>query len=176
MADKEIELKRGLRDVYFESTESSLVIGDVGRLIYRGYEIHDLAEHASFEEVMHLMLVKHLPTRAELDEFDATLRSNRAVPQEVLEIIERAKGGHPMDVLRTAISALAAFDPDVDDISHEATLRKGLKITAQTPTIVAAHHRIRSGQDPIPPIPLSPTQQTSSTCSSASAPTTRLPA
>ena len=151
MAEKEIELKRGLRDVYFESTESSLVIGDVGRLIYRGYEIHDLAEHASFEEVMHLMLVKHLPTRAELDEFDRTLRSNRAVPQEVLEIIKGVKGGHPMDVLRTAISALAAFEPDVDDISHEATLHKGMKITAQTPTIVAAHHRIRTGKDPIPP-------------------------
>ncbi|MDE2837334.1 MAG: citrate (Si)-synthase [Chloroflexota bacterium] len=151
MAQKEIELKRGLRDVYFESTESSLVIGDVGRLIYRGYEIHDLAEHASFEEVVHLMLEKRLPTRAELDEFDATLRSNRAVPQEVLEVIERVKDAHPMDVLRTAISALAASDPEVDDISHEATLRKGLRITAQTPTIVAAHHRIRSGNAPIPP-------------------------
>lgn len=151
MAQKEIELKRGLRDVYFESTESSLVIGDVGRLIYRGYEIHDLAEHASFEEVMHLMLVKHLPTRAELDEFDGTLRSNRAVPQEVLEIIERVKDAHPMDVLRTGISALAAFDPEVDDISHEATLRKGLRITAQAPTIIAAHHRIRTGQAPISP-------------------------
>ena len=151
MAQKEIELKRGLRDVYFESTESSLVIGDVGRLIYRGYEIHDLAEHASFEEVMHLMLVKHLPTRAELDEFDSTLRSSRAVPQEVLEVIERVKDAHPMDVLRTCISALAAFDPEVDDISHEATLRKGLRITAQTPTIIAAHHRIRSGQAPISP-------------------------
>ena len=151
MAENEIELKRGLRDVYFESTESSLVIGDVGRLIYRGYEIHDLAEHASFEEVMHLMLVKRLPTQAELDEFDSTLRSNRAVSQEVLEIIERVKDAHPMDVLRTAISALAAFDPEVDDISHEATLRKGLRITAQTPTIVAAHHRIRSGNAPISP-------------------------
>ncbi len=151
MAENEIELKRGLRDVYFESTESSLVIGDVGRLIYRGYEIHDLAEHASFEEVMHLMLVKRLPTQAELDEFDGTLRSNRAVPQEVLEIIERVKDAHPMDVLRTAISALAASDPEVDDISHEATLRKGLRITAQTPTIVAAHHRIRSGNAPISP-------------------------
>ena len=100
---------------------------------------------------MHLMLVKRLPTQAELDEFDSTLRSNRAVSQEVLEIIERVKDAHPMDVLRTAISALAAFDPEVDDISHEATLRKGLRITAQTPTIVAAHHRIRSGNAPISP-------------------------
>ena len=151
MAQKEIELKRGLRDVYFESTESSLVIGDVGRLIYRGYEIHDLAEHASFEEVMHLMLVKRLPTRAELDAFNAELCRSREVPREVLDIIERVKGGHPMDVLRTAVSALAAFEPDVDDVSHEATLRKGMKITAQTPTIVAAHHRIRSGKEPIAP-------------------------
>ena len=123
----------------------------MGRLIYRGYEIHDLAEHASFEEVMHLMLVKRLPTRAELDAFNTELCQNREVPQEVLAIIERVKGGHPMDVLRTAVSALAAFEPDVDDVSHESTLRKGMKITAQTPTIVAAHHRIRSGKEPISP-------------------------
>lgn len=156
MAEQEVELKRGLRDVYFESTESSLVIGSVGRLIYRGYDIHDLAEQATFEEVVHLMLEKRLPTRAELDAFSATLRQCREIPPEVAQIIERIKGGHPMDVLRTAVSALAAFEPDVDAVSPEATLRKGVRITAQTPTIVAAHHRIRSGQSPVPPDPSLP--------------------
>ena len=156
MAEQEIELKRGLRDVYFESTESSLVIGSVGRLIYRGYDIHDLAEQATFEEVVHLMLEKRLPTQAELDAFSASLRQRREIPSEVAAIIERTKGGHPMDVLRTAVSALAAFEPDVDDVSHEATLRKGVTLTAQTPTIIAAHHRIRGGLPPVPPDPSLP--------------------
>lgn len=156
MAEQEIELKRGLRDVYFESTESSLVIGSVGRLIYRGYDIHDLAEQATFEEVVHLMLEKRLPTQAELDAFSASLRQRREIPSEVAAIIERTKGGHPMDVLRTAVSALAAFESDVDDVSHEATLRKGVTLTAQTPTIIAAHHRIRGGLPPVPPDPSLP--------------------
>lgn len=153
MVQQGVELKRGLRDVYFESTESSFVIGDVGRLIYRGYDIHDLAEQATFEEVMHLMMKGQLPTRAELDEFDAELRSCREIPAEIVEIISRIQTGHPMDVLRTAVSALASFAPDASDISHEATLRKGMRISAQVPTIVAAHHRLRNGQAPINPDP-----------------------
>ena len=151
MVQQQVEIKRGLRDVYFESTKSSFVIGDIGRLIYRGYDIHDLAEKATFEEVVYLMLKGELPTMSQLDEFDATLRGCRAIPDEVIAIIEQMKGGHPMDVLRTAVSALAGFAPDVDDVSHEGTLRKGIRITAQVPTIVAAHHQIRTGNRPIVP-------------------------
>ena len=151
MVQQQVEIKRGLRDVYFESTKSSFVIGDIGRLIYRGYDIHDLAEKATFEEVVYLMLKGELPTMSQLDEFDATLRGCRAIPDEVIAIIEQMKGGHPMDVLRTAVSALAGFAPDVDDVSHEGTLRKGIRITAQVPTIVAAHHQIRTGNRPIAP-------------------------
>ena len=156
MVQQGVELKRGLRDVYFESTESSFVIGDVGRLIYRGYDIHDLAEQATFEEVMHLMMKGRLPTGSELNEFDAALRSCREIPAELVEIISRIETGHPMDVLRTAVSALAAFDPDADDISHEATLRKGMRVSAQVPTIVAAHHRLRNGHAPLDPDPSLP--------------------
>ncbi|MBL75349.1 MAG: citrate (Si)-synthase [Chloroflexi bacterium] len=151
MVHQDVELKRGLRDVYFESTESSFVIGDVGRLIYRGYDIHDLAENASFEEVVHLMMVGHLPNKSELEQFDNSLRQSRSIPNEVIQVIDHIKNGHPMDVLRTAVSSLAAFESDVDDTAHDATLRKGMKITAQVPTIVAAHHRIRSGLSPIDP-------------------------
>ena len=151
MVQQQVEIKRGLRDVYFESTKSSFVIGDIGRLIYRGYDIHDLAEKATFEEVVYLMLKGELPTRSQLDEFDTTLRECRTIPDEVITIIEQMKGGHPMDVLRTAVSALAGFAPDVDDVSHEGTLRKGIRITAQVPTIVAAHHQIRTGNRPIAP-------------------------
>ena len=151
MVHQDVELKRGLRDVYFESTESSFVIGDVGRLIYRGYDIHDLAENASFEEVVYLMMIGHLPNRSELQEFDNTLRASRSIPDEVIQVIDKIKDGHPMDVLRTIVSSLAAFELNVDDTSHDSTLRKGMKITAQVPTIVAAHHRLRSGLSPIEP-------------------------
>ena len=149
MAD--VELKKGLRDVYFENTESSFVIGDIGRLIYRGYDIHDLAENASFEEVVFLMMNAHLPTKAELDAFDADLKAAREIPQGIVDVITAIKDAHPMDVLRTAVSALAAFEPEVEDVSLDATRRKGVRLSAKVPTIVAAHHRIRSGQAPIAP-------------------------
>jgi len=150
---EEVELKRGLRDVFFDNTESSNVIGDIGRLIYRGYDIHDLAEESTFEEVVYLMSHGALPTQSELDVFDASLRGSREIPQEIIDLITTLQKAHPMDVLRTAISALATFEPEVDDVSHEATLRKGMKVAAQTPTIVAAHHRIRSGLEPLAPDP-----------------------
>ncbi len=146
----QVELKRGLRDVYFDNTESSNVIGDIGRLIYRGYDIHDLADHASFEETVFLMMHGHLPTLAELDAFDASLRGAREIPSDVIDVITKVQKAHPMDVLRTAVSALAAFEPETEDVSHEATLRKGVRLTAQVATIVAAHHRIRSGKKPLP--------------------------
>jgi len=150
---EEVELKRGLRDVFFDNTESSNVIGDIGRLIYRGYDIHDLAEESTFEEVVYLMSHGALPTQSELDVFDASLRGSREIPQEIIDLITTLQKAHPMDLLRTAISALATFEPEVDDVSHEATLRKGMKVAAQTPTIVAAHHRIRSGLEPLAPDP-----------------------
>jgi citrate synthase len=150
MADK-VELRRGLRDVFFDDTQSSNVIGDIGRLIYRGYDIHDLAEKSTFEETVFLMMHGQLPTQTELDAFDQALRSSRSIPSEIIDVITSIQKAHPMDVLRTAISALAAFESEVDDVSHEATLRKGIRLAAQTPTIVAAHHRIRSGQKPLDP-------------------------
>ena len=149
----EVELKRGLRDVYIDKTESSLVDGNIGKLLYRGYSIHDLAENSTFEETVYLLLHGKLPTQSELDEFDAQLRSNRAIPSQVTQLIEIIKEAHPMDVLRTAISALAAFDPEVADNSPEATLRKGIRMTAQAPVIVTAHARIREGKAPVEPSP-----------------------
>ena len=153
MTQQETELRRGLRNVYLDTTESSNVIGDIGKLIYRGYDIHDLAEKATFEETTFLLLNGHLPTSAELHQFDQTLRQSRELPPPVLEIIDKIKEAHPMDVLRTAVSALAAFETGVADATPEATLRKGITLTAQMPTIVAAHHQIRSGQPVIGPDP-----------------------
>ena len=149
--DRKVRLNRGLRGIYIDRTEASFIDGQTGRLLYRGYDINDLAEHSTFEEVVHLLLYGDLPNASQLDEFESELRSWRALPEEIIGVIRLVKNSHPMDVLRTAISALAAFDPEVDDMSVEATLRKGVRLTAQAPQIVTAHHRIRQGLQPVPP-------------------------
>jgi len=148
-----VTLARGLKDIYVDKTESSFIDGEAGKLLYRGYNIHDLAEHCTFEEVVYLLFHKKLPTRAELEGFSQQLKENRAIPAEVMEVIRLVRKAHPMDVLRTAVSALAAFDPDVEDNSLEANLRKAVRLTAQFPTIIASHARIREGKDPVPPNP-----------------------
>ena len=149
MEAQTVELKRGLKDVYLDKTEASFIDGTAGKLLYRGYDIHDLAEKSTFEEVIYLLLYGNLPTKNQLAEFDATLRANRGIPEEVIQLLGLVKNAHPMDALRTAVSALSAFDPDVKDNSIEATIRKGVRLTAQAPTIVAAHHRIRQGLLPV---------------------------
>ena len=149
----DVELRRGLRDVYIDNTWSSFIDGDIGKLLYRGYSIHDLAEKSTFEETVYLLLYGKLPTHKELDDFDAVLRANRTIPDEVVKVVELVKNSHPMDVLRTGMSALSAFDPEVGDNSVEATLRKGIRMTAMAPTIVAAHHRLRQGLEPVAPNP-----------------------
>ena len=153
MADQGVDIKRGLRDVYIDTTEASFVDGQVGKLLYRGYNIHDLAEKSTFEEVIYLLLYGDLPTRDQLDQFDAVLRANRSIPDEVVQVLRLVKNSHPMDALRTGVSALSAFDPEVGDNSAEATVRKGVRLTSQATTIVAAHHRIRNGLEPVQPNP-----------------------
>ncbi|MFH1560420.1 MAG: citrate/2-methylcitrate synthase [Chloroflexota bacterium] len=148
-----LELKRGLRGIYLDKTLSSFVDGDTGKLLYRGYSIDDLAENSTCEETAYLLFHGKLPTQKELDDFDAHLRANRSIPQEVIRIIELTQKAHPMDVLRTAVSALAAYEADAGDVSQESTLRKGIRLTAQAPTIVTAHARIREGKQPIEPNP-----------------------
>ena len=145
------EIIKGLKDVYFDTPESSFIDGIEGKLLYRGYNIHDLAEKSTFEEVVYLLLYGGLPNTKELADFDALLRANRIVPDDVIKVIDLVKSGHPMDVLRTAVSALAAFDDDAEDKSPEATLRKGIRLTSQVPMIVTAHHHIRAGGDPVAP-------------------------
>jgi citrate synthase len=147
------EIMKGLKDVYLDTTESSFIDGQVGKLLYRGYNIHDLAEKSTFEEVIYLLLYGRLPSRKELQDFDATLRANRRIPDEVIQVLDLVKNSHPMDALRTGVSALSAFDPEVSDNSPEATIRKGVRLTAMAPTIVAAHHRLRQGLEPVAPNP-----------------------
>ncbi len=144
-------IARGLKNIVIDKTALCLIDGEAGRLLYRGYNIHDLAERSTFEEVTYLLWHGHLPSASQMEQFDAALRAARTLPDNVIEIIRQVQTAHPMDVLRTAVSALAAFDPDVQDFSTEATLRKAVRLTAHTPTIIAAHHRIRRGEEPVPP-------------------------
>jgi citrate synthase len=151
MHEMETTLSRGLRNVVLDSTQSSFIDAEAGVLLYRGYSIHDLAQNSNFEEVCYLLLYGSLPTRQELNQFRGRLIAHRSLPDQVIEVIRLVKNAHPMDVLRTAVSALSAFDPDVDDNSRPANLRKSERLTAVLPTIVAAHHRIRNGQEPVAP-------------------------
>ena len=147
MAD--IVLKKGLKDVYFDTTETSYIDGSVGKLLYRGYNIHDLAEQSTFEETMYLLLHGTLPTKNELESIKGELTGSLSLPESVQEIIGHVKNSHPMDVLRTAVSALSATDPDVSDNSEAATLRKGVRLTAQSLVAITSHNRIRDGKTPI---------------------------
>ena len=146
-----IDIHRGLKGVYFDRSRVCFIDGRAGELLYRGYSIHDLAERSSFEETCHLLMHGELPTRAELDRFAGELRAARQLPPAVLEVIRAVQRAHPMDVLRTAVSALSAFDPETPDKSPEATLRKGIRLTSQVPMIVAAHEHIRNGREPVAP-------------------------
>ncbi len=153
--NKDIKIHRGLMGVYFDRTKTTYIDGRNGVLEYCGYSIHDLAEHSTFEETAYLLLNGELPTQSRLDDFDSLLRSSRELPDQIHSLIYAVKDAHPMDVLRTAVSGLAAYDPDADAAMDdvEATFRKGIRMTAQVPTIVAAHYNIRRNRDPIPPNP-----------------------
>ena len=143
------EVHRGLKDLCFDRSPTTLIDGRAGELRYRGYSIHDLAAHSSFEETAYLLLHGELPARSALDAFDHAMKEARTLPGAVYDVIGAVKDSHPMDVLRTAVSALAAFDPETGDNSLEATRRKGIRLTSQVPMIVTAHHHIRQGREPV---------------------------
>jgi citrate synthase len=151
---------KGLDGVVAAQTVLSSIDGQQGILTYRGINIHELAEKASYEEVVHLLWYGKLPNRQELHALEERLAANRPVPIQIINILRQTpNNGIPMVVLRNAVSALAMFDPDAEDISPEATRRKAERLTAQMGTIMAAYHRIRQGLEPIDPDPrLSHTQ------------------
>lgn len=143
---------RGLAGVVFDRTRTTFIDGKLGRLFYRGYSIHDLVQHSTYEEVAYLLLHEGLPTQAQLLSFSQTMRDSRNIPESILEIIRIMKNARPIEVLRTALSALAAYDPESHDTSNH-TLQRAIRIISQLPTIVAAHHAIRSGRRVVDPDP-----------------------
>ncbi len=155
MSEKEIiPYRPGLEGVTAGISAISDVIAAENRLIYRGYDIRDLAQHCSFEEVAYLLLMGQLPTRAQLEQFEGELKAQRELPDAVYSVLRTLpKGGNLMAALQAGVATLGMLDPTADDNSHEANLRKAVRLTASMATLVANGYRILNGQEPVPPHP-----------------------
>ena len=146
--------KAGLEDTVATSSAICYLDGDRGVLAYCGYDIHDLARHATFEEVCYLLWHRRLPTRAELGDLQTQLTAARTLPEPVLRLMRALPDGNTMDALRTLTSALGNYDPDAVDQSPQANHRKAVRLTAQISSLVATMGRLAKGQGPIDPDPV----------------------
>ena len=146
------QLIRGLEGVVAAETELCDLDGANGRLAYRGYDIADLAGQATFEEVAYILWMGELPTRTELDRFLAELEASRPIPGDLVKAFSlMPKQTDPMRVLQASVAILGMHDPDATDNTRAANLRKAVRLTSQFATAICAHHRVRSGQEPVPP-------------------------
>ena len=136
----------GLEGAVAGESEICFIDGEEGILSYRGYNIHTLADNATFEEVIFLLWNGHLPRRDELERLRTELVTNRPIPKALEDFLGAAGKAEPMDVLRTAVSMLSLYDPLARDQSPEANARKALKLMAQTPTLVSTFDRLRNGR------------------------------
>ncbi len=136
----------GLEGIIAAESSICYIDGDAGILSYQGFNIHTLAENASFEEVVFLLWNGRLPQASELADLKAALVANRSIPDEVVDFLRTVQKGKPMDVLRTAVSLLSLYDSEAQDMSHEANVRKAIRLMAQTATIVTTFHRLRKGE------------------------------
>ena len=138
---------KGLEGIVAAQTYLSDVRGDVGELIYRGYDINELAGNVGYEETVYLLHYGKLPNRTELDQLKAKLAGYRQLPQGVIDLIQSLpKDTVPMNALRTGISALGCFDATAEDNSKESLEEKALKIIAQIPIVTAYFHLYRQGK------------------------------
>ncbi|MGV3523076.1 MAG: citrate synthase [Candidatus Sericytochromatia bacterium] len=141
---------KGLEGIVALSSSVSSIVDGV--LTYRGYDIDDLADNTTFEEVIYLLLNEDLPNQAQLDELQQQLEAERAVPDEFLKILAQfPKAANPMERLRTAVSLLSAYDADSEDNAPEQNRRKAISLVAKMPTIIAAQERLRRGKAPVAP-------------------------
>src|SRR4051794_25085466 len=149
--------KGGLEEVVAAQTKLSDIDGKLGRLSYVGYDIHDLAESSTFEEVVYLLHRLRLPTRDELEEINEELVENREISGFLHDLMPTlAAQTSPMSMLRTSVSAASAYDPDGWENSDDANYRKAIRLIAKTPALIATYHRLRSGEEPIPSNPKLP--------------------
>jgi citrate synthase len=145
--------KGGLEDVVATSSAICYLDGERGVLAYCGYDIHDLAKSATFEEVCFLLWHRRLPSRAELGDLQSQLAAGRALPEPIIRLMRSLPPVDGMDALRTIISALAHYDSDLADASPQAQYRKAVRLTAQVGTIVATWGRLQNGGGPLAPDP-----------------------
>ncbi len=146
------EVKVGLQGVIIAQSDICSIDGERGKLTYRGYDIHDLATHSTFEEVVYLLWHGRMPRRKELVALQEELSENRAVAPEILDLLKGfPPAQHPMETLRTLISALSLYDAEAEDMSPEANRRKAVRLTAQMGTLVADYARVRNGGEPVAP-------------------------
>jgi len=146
--------KGGLEDVVATSSAICYLDGDRGVLAYCGYDIHDLADAATFEEVCYLLWHRRLPTRAELGDLQSQLAAARPLPEPIIRLMRSLPPVDGMDALRTITSALGHYDSEADDTSPQAQYRKAVRLTAQTGTVVATWGRLKAGGGPIAPDPV----------------------
>ena len=147
-------IQRGLDGVVIDSSRICFIDGLKGELVYRGYDIRELADKASFEETIYLLWNGQLPKQGELEAFKAELKPHFAVPDDAIEVLRRfPQEESPMHALRTAVSLLAASDPESEGVDLDNVRRIGLKLTAQVVTLTAALQRLRSAQEPVAPHP-----------------------
>ena len=145
--------KAGLEDVVAASSSICYLDGDRGVLAYYGYDIHDLARGASFEEVCYLLWHGRLPNRAELGDLQSQLAAARPLPEPIIRLMKQLPASDGMDMLRTLTSALGQYDPEASDKSPQATYRKAVRLTAQIASIVAIYGRMKAGGGMIDPDP-----------------------
>src|SRR5262249_31465518 len=146
--------KAGLEDTVATSSAICYLDGDRGVLAYCGYDIHDLAKQATFEEVCFLLWHRRLPARAELGDLQSQLIAARPLPEPILRLMRQLPPGNSMDALRTLTSALGHYDPDTSDNSQPANYRKAVRLTSQIGSLVATLGRINAGKGPIEPDPV----------------------
>jgi citrate synthase len=146
--------KGGLEDIVATSSAICYLDGERGVLAYCGYDIHELARHATFEEVCYLLWNRRLPTRTELGDLQAQLSAARGLPEPVLRLLRMLPPGDGMDTLRTVTSALGHYDPEAADNSAAANYRKAVRLTAQISSLVATMGRVNAGGGPIQPDPV----------------------
>jgi len=145
--------KAGLEDTVATTSAICYLDGDRGVLAYCGYDIHDLAEHATFEEVCYLLWHRRLPTRAELGDLQSQLAAARPLPEGVVRAMRALPPANGMDQLRTLTSVLSHYDPDASDNSPQANYRKAIRLTGQLASLVATMGRVNAGGGPIQPDP-----------------------
>jgi citrate synthase len=145
---------KGLEGVVATTSKICYIDGEEGVLAYRGIDIHELADHSTFEETCYLLWNGTLPTKSQLKELHERLASERKLDPAIIEMLRSLpKGAMPMDVLRTAVSALGLYDPEEKKGDHAANVSKSIRLTSQIAMIVAAYDRLRKGKDVVKPDP-----------------------